>query len=222
MLFKKQKEVEPMAHLDYAVESGYGRALTSIASAKNELFKEIQTFNPSEYLIKNHYFLGLDLQSKKPFYNQEAIHTQIVAPTRSGKGVFIGLKVVEALREGKGIVVIDPKEDDFLPQVILEELERQNRIGDFQIVNWPNNFGYTVFDDFDSVEEATKKMTIMLDLIENPNEIGASFYKKSERIVLYQVMKAFFNAEELLKVKFEKTLFSLSIIMPLKVKTIFL
>ena len=195
---------------EYAQNSAYGRAITSIASAKDELFHESVSFNPLQFIKQDKYFLGLDHQMQKPVYNQESIHTQIVAPTRSGKGIFIGTKVVEALRNKQGVVVADPKEDDFLPQVILEELERQNRPQDFYVLNWPNDFGYTVFSSSDSIEEATKKMTIMLNLIENDTELGASHYRKSERIMLSKIMNIFFSSKQLLDLSFERTLASLS------------
>lgn len=194
----------------YAQQSAYGRGITSIQSAKDELYRQPKRFNPLQYLEKNRYFLGLNHLNGQPTYNYESIHTQIVAPTRSGKGVFIGIKAVEALREYRGLIVIDPKEDDFLPQVILEELDRQNRTADFQILNWPNDFGYTVFSPTDTIEEATKKMTIMLNLIENDTELGASHYRKSERILLSKIMHIFFNVEKLLSIKIDRSLAGLS------------
>lgn len=211
MFFKNQpqEEVIPLKN-EYAQQSAYGRGITSINSAKYELFHESVSFNPLQFIKQDKYFLGLDHQTQKPVYNQESIHTQIVAPTRSGKGVFIGVKVVEALRNRFGVVIADPKEDDFLPQVIIEELERQNRPQDFYILNWPNDFGYTVFSSSDTIEEATKKMTIMLNLIENDTELGASHYRKSERIILAKVMNIFFNSKQLLDLSFERTLASLS------------
>jgi type IV secretion system protein VirD4 len=211
MFFKNPVKEEVQAPKnEYAQTSAYGRAITSIASAKDELFHQEVAFNPLKYLQNNKYFLGLEHHSKQPLYNQESIHTQIVAPTRSGKGVFIGIKVVEALHEKRGLIVVDPKEDDFLPQIIIEELTCQNRSNDLCIVNWPNDFGYTVFSPSDTIEEATKKMTIMLNLIENDTELGASYYRKSERIILAKVMYIFFDAKKQLDISFERTLASLS------------
>lgn len=211
MFFKTPVREKITSHNnEYALQSAYGRGITSIQSAKDELYCQPKRFNPVHYLDKNRYFLGLNHLNGQPLYNHEAIHTQIVAPTRSGKGVFIGIKAVEALRENRGIIVVDPKEDDFLPQVILEELERQRRVDDLYILNWPNDFGYTVFSPTDTIEEATKKMTIMLNLIENESELGASHYRKSERIVLSKIMKIFFNAEKLLGIKTDRSLVGFS------------
>ncbi len=211
MFFKTPaREKNTTSNNRYAQQSAYGRGITSIQSAKDELYSQPKRFNPLQYLEKNRYFLGLNHLNGQPTYNHESIHTQIVAPTRSGKGVFIGIKAVEALREYRGLIVIDPKEDDFLPQVILEELDRQNRTADFQILNWPNDFGYTVFSPTDTIEEATKKMTNMLNLIENDTELGASHYRKSERILLSKIMHIFFNVEKLLSIKIDRSLAGLS------------
>jgi type IV secretory pathway TraG/TraD family ATPase VirD4 len=210
MFFKNRKHDEPLAHHEYGLKSAYGRGITSIKSAHDELYLKLIDFNPMNHLRKGEYFLGVDHIIKDPLYLRDPIHTQIVAPTRSGKGVYIGIKVVEALRENKGLVIVDPKEDDFLPQVLLEELDRQDRIEDLQIISWPNDFGYTVFSPDDLVEEATKKMTIMLNLIEDDAELGASFYRKSERIILSIVMRIFFQSKELLELEIDRTLAGLS------------
>lgn len=210
MLFKKQTpQALPQQH-EQALSSLFGRGVTSIASAKAELFHEPLSFNPLDYLKPNRYFLGLDHQSKQPLYNFEAIHTQIVAPTRAGKGVLMGVKAVEALRAKKGLIIIDPKEDDFLPSVILEELHRQNRASDLIILNWSSSFGYTVFNQYDNAKSASKKLSIMLNLIESDSELGASFYRKSERIMLAQIIAIFFDTQKYLNITFEKTLQSLS------------
>lgn len=210
MFFRNRKQDEQTAHHQHSLKSAYGRGITSIQSAKDELYLEVLDFNPLEYLNRGEYLLGLDHITKHFLYNRESIHTQIVAPTRAGKGVYLGVKAVEALREGKGLIIVDPKEDDFLSQVILEELERQDRVEDLQIVNWPNDFGYTVFSSSDTVESATKKLTIMLDLIEKEDEVGASFYRKSERIMLAKVMRIFFQSEEFLDLEIDQTLAGLS------------
>ena len=199
MLFKKQEKETPLSQDQNALSSTLGRGITSISSAKDELFHQPSSFNPLDFIKPDKYFLGLDHLTQQPLYNDESIHTQIVAPTRSGKGIFIAVKVIEALRKNRGVIIIDPKEDDFLAQVINEELERQSRTQDLQIVNWSNDFGYTVFSELDTVEEATKKMIVMLNLIENDAELGASYYKKSERILLSKVMYLFFNSKTLLQ-----------------------
>ena len=211
MLFKKQEKETPLSQDQFALSSAFGRGLTSIASAKDELFHKPISFNPLDFIKDDKYFLGLDHQTQQPLYNDESIHTQIVAPTRAGKGIFIAVKVIEALRKNRGVIIVDPKEDDFLAQVILEELQRQNRTQDLQIVNWSNDFGYTVFSELDSVEEATKKMIVMLNLIENDAELGASYYKKSERILLSKVMYLFFNSNSILDIEFDLSLQNLSI-----------
>lgn len=208
MLFKKiEQQQEKIEYSQFAPASSYGRCISSIKSAKDELFHLAEQFNPLQYLGQDKYFLGLDHQTKEPIYlpNNDVVHSLITAPTRSGKGIFFGFKAIETLKQNRGLIVIDPKEDGWLPQVILEELQRQDRENDLIIWNWQSSFPYKVFE-YDNYIEATKKLTIMLNLIEIENEAGASHYRKSERIVLKKVMKNFFFAFELLGVIFRPTI----------------
>jgi len=190
---------------DFAVSSIYGRGIASIASSKLELFREAIKFNPLQYLSAEKYFLGLEHATGKPIYlqNKEVVHSLVTAPTRAGKGIFFGYKTIEAIKQNRGLILIDPKQDEFLPQICKEELIRQNRPNDFIVWNWDSDFGYKVFEG-DDVNSATKKLTIMLDLIEVEGEAGASFYRKSERIALKKVINLFFNAKELLNVDFKR------------------
>ena len=208
MLFKKQQQQSKQTeYSQFAPSSSYGRGISSIQSAKDELFHPAKQFNPLQYLSQDRYFLGLDHLTNEPIYlpNKDVVHFLITAPTRSGKGIFYGFKAIETLRQNRGLIVIDPKEDEWLPQIILEELQRQNRENHLIIWNWQSSFPYKVFE-YDNHIEATKKLTIMLNLIEVDNEAGASYYRKNERIVLKKVMKNFFSAFELLGVIFRHTI----------------
>ncbi len=206
-LFKKNQQPKQTEYSQFAPSSNFGRGVSSIESSNHELFYPAKPFNPLNFLDENRYFLGLDHNTRQPIYLplQDVVHSLITAPTRSGKGIFFGFKAIETIRQNKGLIVIDPKEDEWLPQVILEELQRQGREDDLIIWNWKSNFAYKIFE-YDSYVEATKKLTIMLNLIEVDNEAGASHYRKSERIVLKKVMKNFFFAFELLGVIFRHTI----------------
>jgi type IV secretion system protein VirD4 len=206
MFFKKQQQQPKQTeYTQFAPSSNFGRGVSSIQSASNELFHKAKPFNPLHFLDERKYFLGLDHKTGEPIYlpNKDVVHFLITAPTRSGKGIFFGIKAIETIRQNKGLIVIDPKEDEWLPQIILEELMRQGREEDLIIWNWSSDFSYKVFE-FDDYIEATKKLTIMLNLIEVENEAGASHYRKSERIVLKKVMMYFFNAYNYLGIPFKK------------------
>lgn len=197
---KKEKSI-------YALSSDYGRGISSLEAEITANFKEASKYNPIPYLRDGLSFIGLNHNTQEPLYlNQDnVIHTLITAPTRAGKGIYFGIKAVETLKLGKGLIILDPKEDEFLPQICKEELIKQNRENDFIVWNWPNDFGYKTFED-DNENEVTKKLAIMLSLVEKEDEAGASYYRKNERIALKKLIYLFFNSKELLEVEFKKDL----------------
>lgn len=208
MFFSKKEEIEEdRSDSIFAKSSKFGRGMSSIDAEIALNFREALNFNPLDFLENEKSFLGLDHETQKPIYikSDDIVHTLITAPTRAGKGIYFGIKSVETLREKKGLIIIDPKEDDFLPQICKEELEKQGRVEDFIIWNWNSDFGFKTFENDDEMD-ATKKITTMLNLIEVEDEAGASFYRKSERIALQKLMYLFFYSEYLLNYKSEKNL----------------
>lgn len=180
MFFKKQlKPQKQTEYSQFAPASSYGRGVSSIQSASNELFHPAKLFNPLQYLTTDRYCNGLNHHTNETIYlqNKDVVHSLITAPTRSGKGIFFGFKAIETIR--------------------------QNREEDLIIWNWESDFSYKVFE-YDDYIEASKKLTIMLNLIEVENEAGASHYRKSERIVLKKVMMYFFGANDYLSIPFKK------------------
>ncbi len=205
MFFKKTEPKKQTQYNEFAPSSAYGKNVSSIQSEKDALFFEATRYNPLNFISADKYFIGLDHITSEPIYlkNNEVVHSLITAPTRAGKGIYFAYKVIEAIRQNRGLITIDPKEDEWLPKICIEELQRQNRADDFIVWNWQSDFAYKVFED-DNYIEATKKLTIMLNLIEVENEAGASHYRKSERIVLKKLMYYFFNSKELFDVEFKK------------------
>ena len=122
--------------------STLGRGYTSISSAKNELYKEHIIYNPLDYICNTKQFFGLNLYTKKPYFLpfEDSTHLLYVGATRSAKGVALSHRVVESIRQNTGVIIIDPKRDDFLPQIIKEELQRQHRSDDLIIASYPNNW----------------------------------------------------------------------------------
>ena len=193
-------------HKNLAKNTTLGRGITSIESAKNELYKNLVEYNPLDFIDQNDLFYGLDfLKNEIVKLSKNAVtHSLIVGPTRSGKGVLATCKIVESLRNGRGVIIIDPKQDDYLPQAIKEELERQGRAEDLQIVNFPNDYGYSGFEETDTSKEFANKLVSMLDLFEVEGNAGASFYRKNERILLQKLIFLFFNSKEKLNQDFKK------------------
>jgi len=210
--WKKEEIQETHNYHNIAPKSAYGRAITSIESAKKELFQEHYVFNPLHFLNTQEQFFGLKHDTKQPFYvpYEDSTHLLYVGATRSAKGVALAHRAVEAMKLGKGLIIVDPKRDDFLPQVITEELERQGRpISDMMIASWPNDFGYSSFNRDDTYLEFSNKFIVALDLSPT-GDPKADYYRRNERTLLKSIIKIYFNSYELLNVQFEYNYKSLS------------
>jgi hypothetical protein len=205
MFFNKKEDEEQSINTQLSNKSNLGRGYTSIASAKEELFKEHVEFDPLEYINTKEQFFGAEHSVSKPFYIpfEDSTHLLYVGATRSAKGVALAHRAVEAIRQGKGLIIIDPKRDDFLPQVIIEELSRQGRpSADMLIASWPNNFGYSAFNHDDTYLEFSNKLIVALDLAPT-GDPKADYYRRNERTLLKSIIKIYFNSQKLLKVSFE-------------------
>jgi len=204
-MFFKGKEAQNLSNHDhYAPASAYGRGLTSVQSAHKELFIEHTPFNPLGFISNKQQFFGLEQHSKQPLYLpfEDSTHLLYCGPTRSAKGVAISHRVVEAIRQGKGIIIIDPKKDDFLPQVIQEELTKYGREEDLFIASYPNNFRYSGFDKNDTPLEFANKLIVALDLAPS-GDPKSDFYRRNERTLIKKVVDIFLNASSLLNIEFE-------------------
>lgn len=204
-MFFKSKESENIIHHDqYAPSSAYGRGLTSVESAKDELHNEHIVFNPLELVSIEKQFFGLELYKQEACYlpYNDSTHLLYCGPTRSAKGVAISHRVIEAIRQNKGVIIIDPKKDDFLPQVIQEELERSNKQETFILASYPNNFGYSGFDISDIPLEFANKLIVALDLAPT-GDPKSDFYRRNERTLLKKVVDIFLNTSAWLHVQFE-------------------
>jgi len=204
MFFGRKKPKELSYHDEFAPKSVFGRGFTSVQSAKSELFQEHKTFNPLDYLNSQYQFYGLDISSKEPYYlpYEDSTHILYCGPTRSAKGVAISHRVIEAIHQDKGLIVIDPKKDYYLPSVIYEELVRQNRERDFNVVSYPNNFGYSGFDKKDTPLEFSNKLIVALDLAPS-GDPKSDYYRRNERTLVKKVVDIFLNTLQMLDSRFE-------------------
>lgn len=184
-----------------AVGSKYGKPVTSIELAKEELFYKPKREDPAPYIenaaAKNMNFYGLyhvGTRKGKPFYLPDAETTMeiYVGSTGTGKGVLLGNRALEAIKKGKGVIIIDPKTDAFLPKICQDELRRQGRPNDFQVVSWPDNFGYDGINEDDSYQNVANKLIDAFGL-EETGDGGVDYYRKNERVMLKKVLKLFFD-----------------------------
>ena len=88
------------------------------------------TYDPTEYFNdKKGIFFGLNEQ-KKPIYESwqqwRKSHVDVIGTTGSGKGVAAGVLMFQAVASGECVVVVDPKNDEWLPYVMREAAVNAN------------------------------------------------------------------------------------------------
>ena len=183
------------------VGSKYGNPVTSRTLAKKELFFKPKRIDPVPFIKEasnkdlNFYGFYHNKDKNQEAFNLEDSETTMeiyVGSTGTGKGVLLGNRALEAIKKGKGVIIIDPKKDVFLPQICKEELERQGRADDFQVISWSDNFGYDGINEFDTYQNIANKLIDGFGL-EETGEGGVDYYRKNERIMLKKVLKLFFD-----------------------------
>ncbi len=190
-----KKLVKKMQHFS----ANFGKEITSIENAKKELYHPPKKHTPSKYINKEgHEFFGLtfnkDVKKYIPMYIPKAAinHKLFTGYTRSGKGIIIGNHILETLRNKQGLIYVDVKQEDFTPQIIKEELEKQKREEDFIIINYPNDFGYSGLNEDDTIIELWEKISVALGF-EKSSEDGVEHYRANQRMTLLKVLEVLYN-----------------------------
>lgn len=79
-------------------------------------------YQPNKYFnAKKGMFLGLNEHKKPVFISWQQwrkSHLDVIGTTGSGKGVAAGVLLAQAVSSGESVVVVDPKNDEFLPHVM--------------------------------------------------------------------------------------------------------
>ena len=173
---------------------------TSIESAKSELYFEPLIIDPRKFInLEKGSFFGLehnqDKENLQPIYvpNEAINHKLLCGITRSGKGILAGVQCYETLQyKNKGLIYVDVKQEDFTPQIILEELKKQGRNQDLEIVTYPNDFCYTGLNENDTTIEIFEKICVALDIEKSDND-GVDFYRKNERQTILKLLQNCLN-----------------------------
>ena len=210
--FKLDFEKEQTAHTAHTASTKLGRAPTTIATALKYHKKQDRT-NPIPYILEkskeeaNYY--GQDFEDKTKAFSipqDEVTHSLFVGSTGTGKGVILGNRVYQAIHERKGVIVVDPKNDNFLPQIIKEKIADDGRPStDFQMCYFPNKWGYKAITERDTYLEISNKLISMFSYEPSSNP-GVDHYRELGRTLLRQLMKMFFvefSLEVVIKKNFE-------------------
>lgn len=97
---------------------------TDIRQIQVHLPNTQKSYQPCGYFDqKKGIFLGLD-EKKKPVYiayeKWKRTHVDIIGTTGCGKGVMAAVMLSQSIVAGESVVVLDPKNDEFLPHVLYQ------------------------------------------------------------------------------------------------------
>lgn len=154
---------------------------TDIRTVGKFLPKARGAYNPLPFCrSEDRLFLGLDPEGDAVHVDQalwRSSHVDIVGMTGSGKGVLAGVLLTQAVRQGEAVVVMDPKDDEYVPRV-LERAAREAGVPFHRLdlmaetAQWNPLQGKTA----DEIEEL---LVASLGLGERGTE--ADFYRLSDR-----------------------------------------
>lgn len=152
---------------------------------------EAKNFTPSEYYsLKDKVFLGLN-QNNKPVYIQldqfKETHTEIIGPTRSGKGVAMGNIAEQSIKMGDNFIMHDPKHDRFLPHIMKEAADKVGAKFIFFDLNDDYLGSWNPFGGGTRREQRTRLMWAL-----GMGETGsdADFYKLGEKKDIDKLLKS--------------------------------
>ena len=159
---------------------------------QSDMRVEVGKLKARDYLPRQHYregqvFIGLDADGKPTYLDAatfRATHMQVVGPTRFGKGVVLGVMIEQAIRQGHGVVYIDPKADAFLPYIMAEACERAGRR--FIYIDLASE--HTRWAPFEGGTERDRRARIVNCFGLNNTGDGSDFYKSKERAILDTIM----------------------------------
>lgn len=144
-------------------------------------------FPPRQHYRDGQVFIGLDAEGQPTYLDAKtfrATHMQVVGPTRFGKGVVLGVMIEQAIRQGHGVVYIDPKADAFLPYIMAEACERAGRR--FIYIDLASED--TRWAPFEGGTERDRRARIVNCFGLNNTGDGSDFYKSKERAILDTIM----------------------------------
>lgn len=175
-----------------------GRAPTTIATALEYHIRQSRT-DPFPEIIKavtkKYNYYGQKFENVNEAFTlpkNEITHSLIVGSTGVAKTVLLCCRAAQSIVEKRGVIIIDPKNDTFAPQVMLETLKKMGRpASDFKMVYFPNKWGYKAITERDSYLEISKKLISLFGFTPSENP-GVDHYRSLGRTLLRRLLKMFF------------------------------
>ena len=151
---------------------------------------KMKTFNPADFYKKDNIFIALD-ESDNPLYvpldTWRKTNMQIIGPTRYGKGVAIGVISDQVIKQGDSLIYIDPKNDEFLPQIMYQSALELNRPFLYLTLHDDGIGSYSPFKG-GTERDALSRLTSAFSL-ESTGNPATDYYKSVEMSFLTEAFK---------------------------------
>jgi len=103
----------------------------SLSDIRTEVSKiKTKVYEVEKYFKDGFFFIGLDDKEKPIYVSDEEFkknNIKCIGPSQTGKGVLQQVLISQAIIKGWNVIFIDQKPDDFIPDVMRETCEKQNR-----------------------------------------------------------------------------------------------
>jgi len=152
---------------------------TDIRTVEKHLPNTIHSYDPEVWMNSKKIFTGLNDKNKPSFLNEDVSnsHIHLMGTTGAGKTVEATNILVQSINRGEAVIVIDPKNDEYLPHALGQAAKKKNV--DFIYIDLLGDTPQ--FDPFykKSVNENEENLTAGFGLF----DIGqaSDFYKLYER-----------------------------------------
>jgi hypothetical protein len=147
-----------------------------------------ESYQPEKYFrIERGLFMGLDTRRKPVYLNWQdfrSTHLQLLGPTGTGKGTAQQVLLAQCLMAGETVVILDPKDDRYLPGVMRRVAERCNvpfHLLDLR-ADAPPQFNLLAGA---TREELIDLLTLAFQLTRR--ETDADYYRGNERVALIEL-----------------------------------
>lgn len=156
---------------------------------------------PSKYYREDSdIFIGLNAQDKAQYIDVaqfEETHTEIIGPTRTGKGVVMGVIAEQEIKRGNMFIFHDPKGDKFLPHIMKEAAEKNGaKFVYFDL----NETGIGTWSPFEAGTKREQRSRLMWALGMKETGSDADFYKLGEKSIIDLLLSGdAWTSEHLLK-----------------------
>jgi len=151
---------------------------------------KLKSFNPQKYYKKGNIFIALD-EKNDPLYvpieTWRKTNMQIIGPTRYGKGVAIGVIADQVIKLGDSLIYIDPKNDEFIPQIMYQAALEEGRPFVYLTLH-DNGIGYYSPFKGGSERDGISRLISAFKL-ETTGHPGTDYYKRIETEFLTAAFK---------------------------------